>query len=96
MTTSFFFAGLRVRHQIPSTENMIEKAASSTITRKMPSTTERVVRVADAGGVALYLEALIAAHQRDHEGKDRRLDQAHQEGVDPDGLLQLAHEDREW
>ena len=31
-------------HQIPSTENMMENAASSTMTRKMPSTTERVVR----------------------------------------------------
>ena len=31
------------RHHTPSTENMTEKAASMTITRKMPSTTERVV-----------------------------------------------------
>ena len=34
---------LLLRHQIPKTENMTEKAASITITRKMPSTTARVV-----------------------------------------------------
>ena len=65
------------RHQIPSTENMIGEGGIQHDHQEDGFHHRTGGEQADAGGVALDLEAFIAAHQRDDEGEDRRLDQAH-------------------
>ena len=73
----------------------MENIASSTMTQKIDSTTDWVVRLADAFGAATDLQPLEAADGGDDEAEHRRLDHAGVEMPDPDRVAQSCEELRQ-
>ncbi len=67
---------------IPIEAKKMANRPSSTITRKIDSTTDAVVCRPSDSALPLHLEALHAGDDADHQRHERRLDHADLEGVE--------------